>query len=164
MGLIVTLYLMLINTFTSVNAPKTRGFSYIEMWFVGVQIPIVWALLEYGIILAVIRNKDNSPKIKLGNKQYYLKNMISVMDQICFVISIIYFCGFNYFYWNMGLNEWYQSRQIVLGEEWNTFARWPNIDFEINWKRFASSNLIVLEYLPMLLNYAKFREKVLILQ
>ena len=95
MGLIVTLYLMLINTFTSVNAPKTRGFSYIEMWFVGVQIPIVWALLEYGIILAVIRNKDNSTKIKLGNKQYYLKKMLSVMDQICFVISIIYFCGFN---------------------------------------------------------------------
>ena len=116
MGLIVTLYLILINTFTSVNAPKSRGFSYIEMWFIGVQIPIVWALLEYGIILAFIRNRNQQSKIKLGNKQFYMTNIISVMDKICCALSIIYFSGFNYLYWTKGLDEWYQSRNLVLSE------------------------------------------------
>ena len=51
MGMIVTLYLISANVYNSVNAPSGRGFSYIEIWIIGAQFPILLALCEYGIIL-----------------------------------------------------------------------------------------------------------------
>ena len=35
------------------RAPPVRGFSYIELWMVGMQIPIVAALIEYSILLGL---------------------------------------------------------------------------------------------------------------
>ena len=57
--MIVTLYLILINSYVSVAAPNGRGFSFFEIWYLGVQIPIVFAFLEYGIILYVITSSEN---------------------------------------------------------------------------------------------------------
>ena len=51
MGMIVTLYLISENVYNSVDAPKGRGFSYIEVWKLGTQLPIILALCEYGLIL-----------------------------------------------------------------------------------------------------------------
>ena len=51
MGMIVTLYLISANVYNSVEANKNRGFSYIEVWMIGTQIPILLALCEYGFIL-----------------------------------------------------------------------------------------------------------------
>ena len=50
-GLTVTLFLISSNVYASVNAPSSRGFSYIEVWIIGSQVPIVIALFEYGCIL-----------------------------------------------------------------------------------------------------------------
>ena len=106
MGLIITLYLILINTFTSIKAPESRGFSYIELWFIGAQVPIVWALLEYGIILAILRRKESKSMTK----------SIYRADQFSFMASMFYFCIFNYYYWSKGLKEWYEHRKVVLEE------------------------------------------------
>ena len=38
MGLIVTLYLISENVYNSVDAPKAKGFSYIEVWKLGTQL------------------------------------------------------------------------------------------------------------------------------
>ena len=35
------------------KAPAKRGFSYIEIWMIGVQIPILTGLTEYGVLLAL---------------------------------------------------------------------------------------------------------------
>ena len=51
MGMIVTLYLISANVYNAVEAPPTRGFSYIEVWMLGTQAPILLALSEYGFIL-----------------------------------------------------------------------------------------------------------------
>ena len=51
MGMIVTLYLISANVYNSVEAPSGRGFSPIEMWMLGTQIPILIALFEYGFVL-----------------------------------------------------------------------------------------------------------------
>ncbi len=51
MGMIVTLYLISANVYNSVDAPNGRGFSYIEIWMLGAQFPILLALCEYGFIL-----------------------------------------------------------------------------------------------------------------
>ena len=51
MGMIVTLYLISANVYNSVDAPKGRRFSYIELWMLGSQCPILLALCEYGFVL-----------------------------------------------------------------------------------------------------------------
>ena len=38
---LVTLDLIATNVYNSVKAPTKRGFSYIEIWMIGVQIPIL---------------------------------------------------------------------------------------------------------------------------
>ena len=41
------------NVYNSVTAPTQRGFSYVEIWMLGVQIPILTGVVEYGILLAM---------------------------------------------------------------------------------------------------------------
>ena len=61
MGMIVTLYLISANVYNSVEAPIGRGFSYIELWMVGTQFPILLALFEYGFILYLKKADKKSP-------------------------------------------------------------------------------------------------------
>ena len=51
MGMLVTLFLISANVYNSVDAPSNRGFSFIEIWMIGTQIPILLALCEYGFVL-----------------------------------------------------------------------------------------------------------------
>ena len=60
MGMIVTLYLISANVYNSVEAPNDRGFSYIELWMVGTQFPILLALCEYGIVLYLQKVEQTS--------------------------------------------------------------------------------------------------------
>ena len=53
LGLLVTVDLISMNCYNSVEAPMTRGLSYVEIWLMGMQIPILVGFLEYGIILAI---------------------------------------------------------------------------------------------------------------
>lgn len=55
LGLLVTLYLIASNVYSSLTAPQQRGFSYIEIWMTGIQFTILLALMEYGIVLALIK-------------------------------------------------------------------------------------------------------------
>ena len=49
----ITLDLIATNVYNSVKAPAKRGFSYVEIWMIGVQIPILLGILEYAILLAL---------------------------------------------------------------------------------------------------------------
>ena len=69
----VTLYLIATNVYGQVEAPKDRGFSYIEVWMVGIQATILVALFEYALILAMNRNVR---EMKQGITQVH-----SVQDQ-----------------------------------------------------------------------------------
>merc|ERR1712008_241988 len=51
MGMILMLYLISTNVYNSVEAPTNRGFSYIEVWQLGTQFPILLAFFEYGFVL-----------------------------------------------------------------------------------------------------------------
>ena len=46
------------------KGPNRRGFSYVELWMVGVQTSLLVAIFEYGIILAL----KKYPKITKVNK------------------------------------------------------------------------------------------------
>ena len=93
MGMIVTLYLISANVYNSVEAPKSRGFSYIEIWMIGAQIPILLALVEYGFILHL-------KKIRKQN----LDDKIKKLDYATMIISFIYFIVFTTIYWIVALN------------------------------------------------------------
>ena len=66
MGLLVTLFLISSNVYNSVTAPSDRGFSYLEMWLIGVQGPIVLAIVEYGFILAWKKRLSMKVVLKMG--------------------------------------------------------------------------------------------------
>ena len=107
------------------RAPPVRGFSYIELWMVGMQIPIVAALIEYSILLGLKKyfsKKEINPKISnfindqlskidIGSKDLFCKrrenidvskitlNVYKNIDISAFVISLVYFIIFCLFYW-----------------------------------------------------------------
>ena len=117
MGLLVTLFLISSNVYNSVNAPEKRGFSHIETWMIGAQGVILFALLEYGLVLAWKKyssteggSKSNGAKIKSKNttsnkNAAWVLNTkttdekIARLDLIALFISAFLFLCFNIFYW-----------------------------------------------------------------
>ena len=106
MGMLVTLFLISTNVYSSINAPPERGFSYIELWMVGMCLPISIALVEYSLILGVkkyrnIKNpklftdRKTNEELKINQDEIIFKNM----DKIFSVLSTIYFIIFCFCYW-----------------------------------------------------------------
>ena len=126
MGMIVTLYLISANVYNSVEAPNDRGFSYIELWMVGTQFPILLALCEYGIVLylkkvekscrlvtcpatalsmKLKRPNDRSPPelnanqmLNLDEPKPDLDERIKKLDFATMLFSLIYFITFVLLY------------------------------------------------------------------
>ena len=51
LGVLVTLYLLLVNNYKSLNVPTSIGFGDLDQWFILVQVPVLIAVIEYGLIL-----------------------------------------------------------------------------------------------------------------
>ena len=92
MGLLITLYLIAINNYVSTEVPSTRGISYMDIWFIGSIVPVVFAIIEYGILLAIL---------KYGNG--YRVNIL-LIDKVAFFVSLIYITVFDTFYGIATLN------------------------------------------------------------
>ena len=87
MGMLITHYLIQMNTYNSVKAPPKRGFSSIEEWFVGMQAPILIAILEYGILLAL---KKFFSQINIMGKHFNLEMIFKRVDLFSFLACTIY--------------------------------------------------------------------------
>ena len=100
------------------KAPSERGFSYIEIWLLGIQIPIILAIVEYGILLTMKRmqKKDNSQvKIQVihsGNHPqikekaiWDLDQMGKTMDKWSFISSLFFIITFISVYWSVALTR-----------------------------------------------------------
>ncbi len=107
LGLLVTLYLIATNVYNSVNAPKARGFSYIEIWMVGMQIPILAAIIEYGIILGMKKRQSYQDIVKRSSRaQSWIQDqsakdfeiVTTKMDSACFIGSITFTILFTTLY------------------------------------------------------------------
>ena len=108
MGLLVTLYLISSNVYSSVSAPKKRGFSYIEVWIMGSQGTILLAIIEYGFILMwkKFEKKASSEVCPIVDKDeektwnnLSLNEKIKRVDIISIIISGMFFLLFNIIYW-----------------------------------------------------------------
>ena len=103
----MTLDLIATNVYNSVNAPKNRGFSYIEVWFLGVQIPILVAIFEYGILLTAKRyllkkNMSSNMVIPMETgliNNFDMNSISKVMDAWTFTICLIFITIFIAIYW-----------------------------------------------------------------
>ena len=89
MGMILMLYLISTNVYNSVEAPSQRGFSYIEVWQLGVQFTISIAFCEFGLILFL---KKGGPNSNLDEK-------IKKLDFATMIFSFLFFLMFGTFYW-----------------------------------------------------------------
>ena len=83
--------------YSSVEAPPKRGFSSIEMWFIGVQVPILLGVLEYGIILAIRKFSQKSDHTFFG---FPSEMFFKLMDLICLLLCVFYFILFNITYFS----------------------------------------------------------------
>ena len=112
----ITLELITTNTYNSVKAPSGRGFSYIEIWLLGVQIPIILAIVEYGILLTMKRmQKKANGQVKVqviysGNQTQIREKTIWDLDQIgktmdkwSFISSVSFIIIFIIVYWSVAI-------------------------------------------------------------
>ena len=103
MGMIVTLYLISENVYNSVDAPKGRGFSYIEVWKLGTQMPIILALCEYGLILHLKRiakkPNDTNQSMDERDSEEDFDERIKKLDYTTMIFSLVYIIGFASLYW-----------------------------------------------------------------
>ena len=88
MGMLIMLYLIQIDTYNSAEVPPHQGFGSIEFWFIGMQIPILLGILEYGTTLAM-------KKFWPVQKENKLKNI----DLCTFFVSCLYLVTFNGVYY-----------------------------------------------------------------
>ena len=96
MGLLITLSLITFNVYGSISstfAPPKRGFSYIEVWMVGVIMTISIAIIEYFSILA----------FKRRNKFLNQDKITERIDFISFIVNLVFFIFFVVIYWMSGL-------------------------------------------------------------
>ena len=108
MGLLVTLYLISSNVYSSISAPKKRGFSYVEVWIMGSQGTILLAIIEYGFILMWKKfekktSSEVSPIVDKDEEKTWnnlsLNEKIKRVDIISIITSGIFFLLFNIIYW-----------------------------------------------------------------
>ena len=108
MGLLVTLHLISSNVYGSLKAPQKRGFSYIEIWVLGTQGTILFAIIEYGIVLAWKKyGKKPDPIVDIDAKKLgkwfeaklTKEEIINIVDKLSLLFSLIMFSCFNIFYW-----------------------------------------------------------------
>ena len=110
----MTIYLIASNVYGAVQGPISRGFSYIEVWMVGIQITILLAILEYAIVLALCRLSKDKEALQVGSlvKTVRGKNelevkkapatyerLIQLIDKCTMFGSFLFFLFFNIFYW-----------------------------------------------------------------
>ena len=101
--MIVTLYLISANVYNSVDAPHNRGFSYIELWMIGSQFPILLALFEYGFVLYLKKVnqdvEDENQRMEPKNRKSNLNKKIQHLDFATMVVSFFLFVIFASLYW-----------------------------------------------------------------
>ena len=87
MGMLVTMFLIQTGIYGSVDSPKFRGFGFLEMWYIGMQVPILMAIMEYGFLLVAIKYKGQDSYVTLGNRKKSLEATMKRIDLFSFFSS-----------------------------------------------------------------------------
>ena len=85
LGVLATLYLLLINLYRSTQVPSKIGFGYVDQWFILIQVPVLLGIVEYGFILVWEKYCSQVLGLRIWNK-----HALKYLDLITFVINLIY--------------------------------------------------------------------------
>ena len=100
MGMLVTIFLVETAIYGSVEAPPLRGFTYIELWYIGVQIPIIFAIIEYGMTLAALKYSGVDTHMKYFPEGTTTGDVSKKVDLVSFFLSftfiVIFICSYLY--------------------------------------------------------------------
>ena len=107
MGMILTLYLISANVYNSVDTSESMGFSYIDIWMLGTNFPILFGLCEYGFILylkKVAKKSDLDHNQMMNNNNTEVSNSdfddnIKKLDFAAMIFSFSSFITFAALYW-----------------------------------------------------------------
>ena len=99
MGLLLTVFLIITNNYNSIEGPDDRGFSFIEIWMVGIYSQILFAIVEYAYLMA--KKRHNLMLIYPNNEQEEIKELSKKLDKIAIIFSLIYFFLFQCTYWSI---------------------------------------------------------------
>ena len=102
MGMLTVLFLIITSIHANVDGPSARGFSYIEVWYVGMFMPIVVAILEYAIILAIIKFKEAKDwQIKVGpNFKIKMHQCLAYADILFLFCNLVFYIVFVTWYYS----------------------------------------------------------------
>ena len=107
MGLLITLILIMGNTFVSVqrSGPQDRNFGTIEIWMIGCSTFMSFAMIEYAIILLKMKNEhDNGCELEYKNKKMNKRccknNEFKELDRWCLILIPLLFLAFNVVFWS----------------------------------------------------------------
>ena len=91
MGLLITLFLVLVNLFISIttNTPNTKSLTSISTWVLVCIIFVQGAVLEYGGILL----------FKYFSVSNVGSEVLHKVDLLSLILSIVTFLTFNVVYW-----------------------------------------------------------------
>ena len=101
MGMLVMLSLICYTTYANADAPPVRGFSHIELWMIGMLVPILVAIIEYGVTLCLYRYWE----LKELEQKVFVKGQMKIpdsnkkvltfkIDMTALFISVIYYVIF----------------------------------------------------------------------
>ena len=99
--MLVMLSLICYTTYANADAPPVRGFSHIELWMIGMLVPILVAIIEYGVTLCLYRYWE----LKELEQKVFVKGQMKIpdsnkkvltfkIDMTALFISVIYYVIF----------------------------------------------------------------------
>ena len=98
MGLLITLFLVLVNLFISItiNSPNTKALTSISTWVLVCIIFVQGAVMEYGFILL----------FKYFSISDFGTKVFQRIDLMFLIFSVAAFSTFNVIYWTIVIQEW----------------------------------------------------------
>ena len=105
MGMLITIFLIQTGIYGSVDAPKFRGFGYLEKWYIGMQVPILVAIMEYGFLLVIIKYKGLDSEVRVGKQKASLEATMKMIDLFSFFLNLLCCIVFQGYYLSICMKE-----------------------------------------------------------
>jgi len=99
MGMLVILFLIYTNIYATLDGPSSRGFSYVDIWYVGMFLPIIMAITEYAIILAIMKYRTENEYNTIVFGKITLKRLIAHIDVVSMCLSLMFMIVFVSLYY-----------------------------------------------------------------
>ena len=97
--MLVGLFLILTTIHGNIKGPSSRGFSYVEVWYTGMFIPIIIAILEYALLLAFLKYRSETQLDNWLIGKVPMRKFLAHIDMVFLCLNAIFMvCFVAYFF------------------------------------------------------------------